>query len=101
MILGIGSDLCDVARIEKVIERHGERFIARIFTPAERAELLRRQAAADQSRERERYEVARDAYERALLANADDQERLAAVRAASEALSERINTHLRDPPLVE
>jgi len=37
MILGIGSDLCDVARIEKVIERHGERFIARIFTPAERA----------------------------------------------------------------
>ena len=42
MILGIGSDLCDVGRIEKVIERHGERFIARIFTPAERARAGRR-----------------------------------------------------------
>ena len=42
MILGIGSDLCDVGRIEKVIERHGERFIARIFTPAERARAERR-----------------------------------------------------------
>jgi holo-[acyl-carrier protein] synthase len=42
MILGIGSDLCEVGRIEKVIERHGERFIARIFTPAERARAARR-----------------------------------------------------------
>ena len=42
MILGIGSDLVDVGRIEKVIERHGERFIARIFTPAERARAERR-----------------------------------------------------------
>jgi holo-[acyl-carrier protein] synthase len=42
MILGIGSDLCDVGRIERVIERHGERFIARIFTPAERARAERR-----------------------------------------------------------
>jgi holo-[acyl-carrier protein] synthase len=42
MILGIGSDLVDVARIEKVIERHGERFVARIFTPAERARAERR-----------------------------------------------------------
>jgi holo-[acyl-carrier protein] synthase len=32
MILGIGSDLVDVRRIERVIERHGERFLARIFT---------------------------------------------------------------------
>jgi len=68
---------------------------------AERAELLRRQAATGTARERERYEVARDAYQRALLASADEQERLAAVRAASEALSERINANLRDPPLVE
>jgi len=37
MILGIGSDLTDVRRIEKVIARHGERFIARIFTEKERA----------------------------------------------------------------
>jgi holo-[acyl-carrier protein] synthase len=42
MILGIGSDLCDIRRIEKVLERHGERFIARIFTPVERAKAERR-----------------------------------------------------------
>ncbi|WP_269932293.1 holo-ACP synthase [Aminobacter sp. HY435] len=35
MILGIGSDLIDIRRIEKSIERHGERFIKRIFTAAE------------------------------------------------------------------
>jgi hypothetical protein len=67
----------------------------------ERAELLRREAAADTQRERERYETARNAYETALLARGDEQERLAALRAASEALSERINTNLRDPPLTE
>jgi holo-[acyl-carrier protein] synthase len=37
MILGVGSDLIDVRRIERTIERHGERFLARIFTAAERA----------------------------------------------------------------
>ena len=37
MILGIGSDLCDIRRIEKVIARHGDRFIDRVFTAAERA----------------------------------------------------------------
>jgi holo-[acyl-carrier protein] synthase len=37
MIIGLGSDLCDVRRIEKVIERHGERFLTRIFTARERA----------------------------------------------------------------
>jgi holo-[acyl-carrier protein] synthase len=42
MIIGIGSDLCDVRRIERVIDRHGERFLARIFTPAERAKAERR-----------------------------------------------------------
>lgn len=36
MILGIGSDITDVRRIAKVIERHGDRFLDRIFTPAER-----------------------------------------------------------------
>jgi hypothetical protein len=68
---------------------------------AERAELLRRSAAADTERERQRYQVGHDAYERARLADADEQERLAAVRAASEALSEQINSNLRNPPLVE
>lgn len=68
---------------------------------AERAELLRRRAAADTRREREGYEAANDIYERALLAQGDEQERLAALRATSEALSERINSHLREPPLTE
>jgi holo-[acyl-carrier protein] synthase len=42
MILGIGSDITDVRRIAKVIERHGDRFLDRIFTPAERARAERR-----------------------------------------------------------
>jgi len=42
MIIGIGSDLCDVRRIQRVIERHGERFLARIFTATERARAERR-----------------------------------------------------------
>ncbi len=37
MILGLGSDLCDIRRIEKTLEQHGERFIARIYTDIERA----------------------------------------------------------------
>ena len=42
MIIGIGSDLCDARRIARVIERHGERFLARIFTETERARAERR-----------------------------------------------------------
>ena len=42
MILGIGSDITDVRRISRVIERHGERFLGRIFTAAERARAERR-----------------------------------------------------------
>ena len=37
MILGIGSDITDVRRIAKVIERHGDRFLERVFTAVERA----------------------------------------------------------------
>jgi holo-[acyl-carrier protein] synthase len=37
MILGIGSDIIDIRRIEKTLERYGERFLGRIFTAAERA----------------------------------------------------------------
>jgi holo-[acyl-carrier protein] synthase len=44
MILGIGSDLVDIRRIEKVLARHGERFIMRIFTDLERAKAERRAA---------------------------------------------------------
>jgi holo-[acyl-carrier protein] synthase len=42
MILGLGSDLIDIRRIEKTLEKHGERFIARIFTDIERAKSDRR-----------------------------------------------------------
>jgi holo-[acyl-carrier protein] synthase len=42
MILGIGSDICDARRIAKVIERHGDRFLDRVFTATERALANRR-----------------------------------------------------------
>ena len=36
MILGLGNDIIDIRRIEKTIERYGERFLMRIFTDVER-----------------------------------------------------------------
>src|SRR5579871_3560360 len=42
MILGIGSDITDVRRIAKVIERHGDRFLDRVFTATERAKAEQR-----------------------------------------------------------
>jgi holo-[acyl-carrier protein] synthase len=42
MILGIGSDISDARRIAKVLERHGDRFIDRVFTPVERAKAEKR-----------------------------------------------------------
>ena len=42
MILGIGSDLIDIRRIEKTLERHGSRFTDRVFTPTEQAKSDRR-----------------------------------------------------------
>jgi len=42
MIIGTGSDLIDIRRVAKVIERHGERFLERIFTDTERAQAERR-----------------------------------------------------------
>jgi holo-[acyl-carrier protein] synthase len=42
MIIGIGSDLIDIRRVAKVIERHGDRFLDRIFTDTERARAGRR-----------------------------------------------------------
>ena len=47
MIIGLGSDLCDARRIEQVLERHGERFLARIFTPVERVKAERRANRAE------------------------------------------------------
>src|ERR1700761_7636927 len=42
MIIGLGSDLHDIRRIEKTLERHGERFTHRIFTELERARSERK-----------------------------------------------------------
>lgn len=42
MIIGIGSDLIDIRRIEAAIARHGDRFIQRIFTTEEQAKAAKR-----------------------------------------------------------
>ncbi len=47
MILGIGSDLIDISRIEKTLDRFGDRFILRIFTDTERAKSERRATRAE------------------------------------------------------
>ena len=45
MIIGTGSDLIDIDRIEKTLARHGRRFIERCFTPVEIAKAERRRGA--------------------------------------------------------
>ena len=47
MILGLGSDINDARRIAKVIERHGDRFLTRVFTDVERAKAERRTNRAE------------------------------------------------------
>ncbi len=42
MIIGLGNDLIDIRRVEKTLERHAERFTARIFTEIEQAKSDRR-----------------------------------------------------------
>ncbi len=42
MMIGMGTDLCDIRRIERVMSAHGERFLARVFTAEERARASRR-----------------------------------------------------------
>jgi len=46
VIVGIGSDLCDVRRIEQTLEKFGERFVARCFTEVERRKSERRKERA-------------------------------------------------------
>ncbi|UXN60671.1 holo-ACP synthase [Phyllobacterium zundukense] len=46
MIIGIGSDLIDIRRIEKTLERHGRRFVERVYTPVEQAKSDRRKERA-------------------------------------------------------
>ncbi|MBT3767914.1 MAG: holo-ACP synthase [Rhodospirillaceae bacterium] len=47
MIIGIGTDLCDIRRIEKTLERFGDRFTDRIYTDLERTKAIRRDAPAN------------------------------------------------------
>jgi len=42
LIIGLGSDLIDIRRVEKTLERHGERFLNRVFTEIERKKSDRR-----------------------------------------------------------
>ena len=42
MIIGIGSDLCNIERIQKSLDRYGERFESRVFTDHERARAAQR-----------------------------------------------------------
>ncbi len=42
VIAGVGIDICGIARMQRAVERHGERFLVRIFTPAERDYVLAR-----------------------------------------------------------
>ncbi len=46
MIIGIGSDLIDIRRVEKTLERFGDRFVRRVFTEVERARSDRRKNRA-------------------------------------------------------
>lgn len=46
MIVGIGTDVVSIARIQGVLERHGERFVNRVLTPDERARFHRTKAKA-------------------------------------------------------
>ena len=46
MILGIGTDLANIDRIQGVLSRHGDRFINRVFTETEQAKASRRKDEA-------------------------------------------------------
>ena len=46
MIIGVGTDLCDIRRIERTLERFGRRFIERLFDEAEQRKADRRQNPA-------------------------------------------------------
>ena len=47
MIIGLGSDLIDIRRIERTLERYGERFVSRIYTDVERRKSEGRRLRAE------------------------------------------------------
>jgi holo-[acyl-carrier protein] synthase len=46
VIIGLGNDICEIARIERTLTRYGDRFTLRCFTEIERAKSDRRAARA-------------------------------------------------------
>jgi holo-[acyl-carrier protein] synthase len=46
MIIGLGNDVIDIRRVERTIERYGERFLSRVFTETERRKSDHRAARA-------------------------------------------------------
>lgn len=42
MIIGLGSDLCNIERIQNSLDRFGDRFVQRVFTPVEQAKAEKR-----------------------------------------------------------
>lgn len=46
MIIGLGHDMCDIRRIEKTLEKFGDRFVERVFTDEERRKAERRKLQA-------------------------------------------------------
>ena len=46
MIIGIGTDLCDIRRIERTLDRFGDRFVQRLFAEGEQRKAFRRQNPA-------------------------------------------------------
>ena len=47
MVVGLGTDLIEIARVRRSVERFGSRFLERIYTPGEIAYCLRKKDAAE------------------------------------------------------
>ena len=65
MIVGIGTDVVSIERIAGVLERHGERFVKRILTPAERPRFERTSARARAGHIAKRW-AAKEAFSKAI-----------------------------------
>ena len=63
MILGLGNDIIDIRRIERTLERYGERFLARVFTDTER---LKSEARANRAASYAKRFAAKEACAKAL-----------------------------------
>jgi len=84
--------------VETVEEHPGDEPAAIV---SERAEVCRREATRETEAARRRYLAAVDALETSTLSDGERRHQLEARRATAKALSDRINEHLRDPPLSE